>query len=85
MVRARGALWRRGDFGVVVIGAGRPEPLTLAGTGVAIWDALARPRRRSDLITRLASEFGADPARVARDVDPVVDDLVDGGVLEVVG
>jgi hypothetical protein len=84
IVRARGALWRRGDFGVVVLGAGRPDPLTLAGTGVAIWDALDRPCRRRDLIERLAAGFGADPALVAADVTPVVEDLIGGGVVEVV-
>ena len=77
-------MWRRGDFGVVVLGEGRPEPLTLAGTGVAIWDALDRPQRRRDLVDRLAAEFGADRALVAADVAPVVDDLLRGGVLEVV-
>jgi hypothetical protein len=77
-------LWRRGDFGVVVLGTGRPDPLTLAGTGVAIWDALDRPHSRRDLVERLAAEFGADAALVAADLEPVVDDLIDGGVLEVI-
>ena len=84
VVRAHGALWRRGDFGVVVLGDGRPDPLTLAGTGVAIWDALDRPRRPRELIDLLAAEFGADPALVAADVTPFVDDLLRDGVLEVV-
>jgi len=85
VVRARDALWRRGDFGVAVLVVERPDPLTIAGTGVAIWDLLERPLRPRDLIDRLAEDFGADPALVAHDVLPVVDELIGRGVLEVVG
>jgi hypothetical protein len=83
VVRAAGALWRAGDFGVVVLGTRRSDPLTLAGTGVAIWDALAEPRSRPELARELAARFAADPARVASDVEPVLDELVASGVLEV--
>ena len=68
-----------------MLGVERPDPLTIAGTGVAIWDLLERPLRSCDLIERLAEEFGADPALVAHDVMPVVDELIGRGVLEVVG
>jgi hypothetical protein len=83
-VRAADALWRRGDFGVVVLGARRADPVTLAGTGVAIWDLLARPHRRDELVDALASRFAVDTARVADDIGPVLDDLLSGGELEVV-
>ena len=82
IVRARGALWRDGDFGVVVLGTAGPEPVTLAGTGVAIWDALVRPVPRSKLVDLLAQRFVADRAQVAHDVAPVLDELLAAGVIE---
>jgi hypothetical protein len=84
IVRAAGALWRAGDFGVVVLGTRRDDPLTLAGTGVAVWDALAEPLQVHQLVDRLAVQFGAEPALVAGDLAPVLDGLVADGVLEVV-
>lgn len=83
--RAPGAIWREGDFGVVVLGPASYEPVTLAGTGVAIWDALARPRRRVELVELLATRFAADAEDVARDIAPVLDALVADGALELVG
>jgi hypothetical protein len=80
-VRAPGAIWRDGDFGVVVLGTSTSEPVTLAGTGVAIWDALARPRRRAELVELLAGHFAADADDVARDVAPVLDALLADGAL----
>ena len=82
-MRARDALWRAGDFGIVVLGTRRLDPVTLAGTGVVLWDLLAAPLRRTELVDALVARFGADPARIAADVDPVLDDLLAGGVLEV--
>ena len=83
-MRAAGALWRTGDFGVVVLGTRRADALTLAGTGVAVWDALARPLHVHELVERLAAQFGAPPAIVADDLAPVLDGLVADGILEVV-
>ncbi len=84
LVRAPGAIWRTGDFGVTVLGTTSEEPVTLAGSGVAVWDALARPRRRVELVEILATRFAADRDEIARDVAPVLDELLAGGVLEVV-
>ena len=82
IVRAPGAIWRDGDFGVVVLGTAGHEPVTLAGTGVAVWDALDAPIGRRALVELLARRFAADPVRVARDVEPVLDGLLAEGVLE---
>jgi hypothetical protein len=84
IVRATGALWRTGDFGVVVLGTRRADPLTLAGTGVAVWEALAQPLRVHELVDRLAARFGAPTSVVADDLAPVLDGLLADGVLEVV-
>lgn len=80
--RAAGAIWRAGDFGVVVLGTHDREPVTLAGTGVAIWETLVAPHRRDELVDLLATRFAADRERVGRDVGPVLDALLAGGILE---
>jgi hypothetical protein len=49
-----------------------------------LWEVLARPHRRAELFDVLATRFGADRAEIAGDVEPVLDDLLAGGVLEVV-
>jgi hypothetical protein len=80
--RAPDVLWRDGAFGVVLLTPGTGEPLTLAGTGHALWEALAEPVSRAALALRLADEFGADADRVASDIAPVLDRLLRCGALE---
>lgn len=75
-------LVREGDFGVVVLGRPGEAPTTLAGTGVAIWDALAHPCLLEDLIARLADTFAVEPETIRADVEPVVAQLLSAGVLE---
>jgi hypothetical protein len=81
LVRAPEVLWRAGAFGVVLAVPGR-EPLTLAGTGRALWDALAEPVTPADLVAGLADAFGADPEVVAADIEPVLAELGRVGALE---
>jgi hypothetical protein len=68
-------LWREGEFGVVVLAPGSSEPQTLTGTGRALWDVLARPVTVDDLVERLATRFGVDPACVEVDIAPVLAEL----------
>jgi hypothetical protein len=81
--RSRANLWRAGDFGVVVLGPSADDPVTLDGTAVAVWEALAVPTSRDDLVAGLAHRFGADAARVAADVEPLLDRLDALGVVEI--
>ena len=81
--RSRATFWRAGDFGVVVLGPDATEPVTLDGTGVAVWETLAEPRSIDDLVAMLAREFGADPAQVSADVRPLLERLDALGVVEV--
>jgi hypothetical protein len=80
--RAPDVLWRDGAFGVVLLPASAREPLTLEGTGRALWDALAAPVAPAALAARLADDFGTDPERVAADIAPVLDELLRCGALE---
>ena len=82
--RSHDALWRAGDFGVVVLAADADEPVILEGTGAAVWNALASPCTADALVSELAQRFGvADRARVEHDVLPYVAELEHLGVVEV--
>ena len=60
---------------------GDDETILLTGSGLALWLALGEPADLADLADRLARDHQADPATVLSDIEPVVDDLVDRGVL----
>ncbi len=68
-------LWRDGEFGVVILAPGASEPRTLTGSGRALWRALERPVTAADLAAALADGFGVDPALVAVDIAPVLEEL----------
>lgn len=74
-------LWRTTIGAVLVRVPGGNEVTKIAGTGVALWEALAEPRSFGDLCQHLATVHGADPATVADDLGPVVDDLIERGAL----
>jgi len=80
--RARAALWRAGEFGVVVLPEHADDPVTLAGSGALLWELLARPRPLPDVVDELAGLYGADVEVVERDLEPVVERLVAIGALE---
>jgi hypothetical protein len=80
--RARAALWRSGDFGVVVLPEQTDDPVTLAGSGALLWELLAQPRTLPDVAEELAGLYGAPVDVVASDLEPVVERLVSIGALE---
>ncbi len=51
------------------------EPISLLGTGAALWAELDEPSTLDELAARLAERFEADPAQVARDLEPTVREL----------
>jgi hypothetical protein len=80
-MQAPGTLRRDGPFGVIVLAPGSAEPQTLAGSGIALWHALAEPRSDAELAELLAREFHVDPALVLSDIRPVVNSLSACGAL----
>jgi hypothetical protein len=70
------ALWRRSLDAVLVLPAGSDEPVTLAGTGPALWELLAEPCTVPQLAAVLAEAYEAEPAVVEADLAPVVGELV---------
>ena len=81
--RGPGVLWRRSLDAVLVLGPGADGPLTLAGTGTELWDRLAVPTTREDLVGALAARHEADRTVVEADLAPVLAELANLGVLEV--
>ena len=81
LVRSPATLRRDGPFGVVLLAPGDEEPRALAGSAVAVWEALAETVSRDDLVADLAAAFGADPATVAADVAPLLDALLASGAV----
>jgi hypothetical protein len=81
LVRAPRVLFRRGAFGVVVLGPDDERPVTLSGTAVAVWDAFARPTTTEQAAADLAGRYGTNGATVRRDVEPLVADLLGRRIL----
>lgn len=82
--RRADALWRRALSTVVVLPAGAEEPLTLAGTGPALWELLAEPRTLSSLVNTLSAAYDVEPEVVEADIAPIVELLVAAQALEAV-
>jgi hypothetical protein len=69
------ALWRRSLDAVLVLPVGADQPVTLAGTGAALWELLAEPRTVPQLAAVLSEAYAAPHATVEADVRPVVAEL----------
>lgn len=79
--RAPDLLWRRTFDRVLILVPGTGDVVTLAGTGVDLWDALVVPRSLGQLATGLAELYETSRTEVEHDVAPVVADLAARGVL----
>jgi hypothetical protein len=79
--RRSDVLWRRSLDTVLVVPAGGSEPVTLAGTGPAVWALLATPVMVSELSRVLARDYGEDPSVIEADLVPVLEKLAALGVV----
>ena len=76
-------LWRRSLDAVMLLPAGVDDVITIAGTGVDAWELLDTWRTVEGLTGLLASQYGADPQVVERDLEALINELRDLGALEV--
>jgi Coenzyme PQQ synthesis protein D (PqqD) len=74
--------WRATPIGLVLLPAGRRDPVTVAGSAVAVWNLLAEPITRADLADRLADRFGAPPTTVQADVGRLLARLIELEAIE---
>jgi hypothetical protein len=81
-LRRADVLWRATLDGVLIRPLGADELTKLAGTGRALWAALDEPATFDEVCERLAAGHDADAASIAADLRPVIDDLVERGVVE---
>jgi hypothetical protein len=79
--RAPHVLWRSTLETVVLLPAGRDEPFALAGTGPELWALLTEARTFAAAVALLADVHGADPEVVARDLEPLLERLVEQGAV----
>jgi hypothetical protein len=75
-------LWRRSLDAVVLLPVDAEEPMTIAGTGVDVWELLDSWRTIDGIAELLADRYDAEPERVAGDVSALVRQLREGGALE---
>ncbi|MEQ8841211.1 MAG: PqqD family protein [Acidimicrobiales bacterium] len=85
ILRRAEVLWRSTLDGVLIRPPGADEVTKLAGTGGALWTALEEPSSFDDVCSALAQMHDAEVGTVAADLAPVIDDLVERGVVEQVG
>ena len=85
-VRSSSALSRQVGDETLVTRVDRVSIDVLAGTAGHIWRLLEQPRTLAELVEVLGGDYRADPERIRRDVDRLLEDLVERGwVKPVVG
>lgn len=82
--RAADVLWRRAGGLVLLLPLEAEDVFQLGGTGPAVWDVLAEPRTVAEAAAVLAARYAVPAARIAADIEPVLDDLVRRGAVSVV-
>jgi hypothetical protein len=56
--------------------------VSLTGTGVALWELLSEPMDLTELSAVLSQAFATQREVIAADIRPVLDELVQRGVVE---
>ncbi|MEM9519790.1 MAG: PqqD family protein [Actinomycetota bacterium] len=82
VVRRGDVLWRRSGDQVMIRRRGVDSLTVLAGTGVALWDALHQPVSVAELAEVLAGVHDAPVDVVESDVGAAVATLIEQGVIE---
>jgi hypothetical protein len=75
-------LWRRSLDAVVLLPVAADDVVTVAGTGIDIWNLLDTWRTVDSLVHMLSAEYGADPTVVHADVTALLTSLEELGALE---
>jgi len=79
--RASDALWRHTLDGVIVLSIDAPSPLMLFGPAADLWLSTAGPIRETALIEQIARAYERDIEGTQAELAPVIDQLLDLGIL----
>jgi hypothetical protein len=80
-VRTPTVLWRQLARTVLLRTVTEPEIIELSGASVLLWLALAQPASAGELAADLSAVVGAPVEVVARDLGPVLTDLMQRGLV----
>ena len=68
---------------LVLVDLRRGEYFSLNETGRAIWSALPTVEHFDDLVSGLLDEFDGDAVSIRREVESLLDRLIEAGLLEI--
>ncbi len=74
--------WRATPLGLVLLPAGQADPVTVAGSAVAVWELLAEPTTRRNMAEVLSRRYSTDVAAVDADLEPLLARLFELGAIE---
>jgi hypothetical protein len=77
-------VWREVDDQIVILDTAKNHYFGLGGAGSAMWRLLAECGSTEAALEGLKNEFDADPAQLRDDLDKLVKDLVDRGLLQTI-
>jgi hypothetical protein len=83
LCRCSDVLWRRVANCVVLLAPGAVDAVEVTEPGAALWELLATPSTRGELVDALADRYLTPPTVVQRDLEPVLSSLVERGLVEV--
>ena len=66
---------------VVLLAPGAEDYLGLDAVASDVWTRLAEPMSFDALVETLAADYDAPRARIAADLEPLIEELVEGGLL----
>ncbi|MEZ5692532.1 MAG: PqqD family protein [Altererythrobacter sp.] len=69
------------DDETIIVQLDKGELFSVEGSARAIWRELDRSPTRKELLARLASEYGVDPAAIAGDVDSFLKQARNAGLV----
>ena len=80
-LRAAGVHWQLVEGVVLALDEATQEYLALNRSGALLWELLARGATRGELVERLVSEYALEPARATADVERLLRELGERGLL----
>lgn len=80
--RTEAVLWRRIPGAVLVLGLDQSDPIELSGSGADLWDLLDEPTTASAACAILSAGAETDRAMVIADIERVLRDLEERGLVE---